>query len=112
METVHLVRCGRSGNAYPAGRVFRDKDQLLTVLASTRINTAGHPGMTVCPKDDCWRIVNVTARLATVEEGTAYVKEEEAQRQRMAAYEQKVMERRAAYLASRGKASPERSSRR
>jgi hypothetical protein len=101
MEIIHLVRCGRSGNGYPDGRVFRDGERLLTVIPSTRINTAGHPGMTVCPKDDCWRIVNVTARLATDAEIATYEQEQAEQRERLATYEAKVMERRRAYLASR-----------
>jgi hypothetical protein len=86
MENLHIVRCGRFGNPYPPGKVFRHAGQLLAVVLSNRVNTAGHPGMTVCPYDDCWCIVNVTARLATAEECTAYLEEVEAQRQRMAAH--------------------------
>jgi hypothetical protein len=44
--------------------VFRNGDRLFTVIASNRINTAGHPGMTVCLRDDYRRIVNITARPA------------------------------------------------
>jgi hypothetical protein len=76
MEIIHLVRCGRAGNGYPEGQVLLDRDRLLTVITSNRINTAGHPGMLVCPKDHCWRIVNVAARLADDEEAVDFLEEE------------------------------------
>lgn len=101
METIHLTRCGRSGNAYPPGRTFRAGDRVLTVKTSTRINTWGHPGMTACPVDDCWRPITITARPADVEDEINFLEEEARNAARREWYENLVRERRRQYLAAR-----------
>jgi hypothetical protein len=101
MDYLHIVRCGRSGDPYPPGKVFRDAGQVLTVVASNRVNTNGHPGMPGWPKDDCWRIVHVTALPADDEESITFLEEEARNAARREWYEQRVKERRAAYLASK-----------
>jgi hypothetical protein len=102
MENVQIVRCGRGGCLI--GDIIRENDRYYVVRSFSRQLVDGTREN--CQYDHCGYRMNIVARPASEEEIAAYLEEKEAQRQRMAAYERKVMERRRLYLASRENASP------
>lgn len=96
---MHLLSCGRTGNIFHAGRVFRHGDAVLAVLNSTWQNSYGHKGGTVCPIDDCRRTVAIHARPATEDETAAFLEEETARKARKEWSDALIAKRRAEYLA-------------
>jgi hypothetical protein len=94
---MEIVRCGRGG--CPVGIIVKNAGILYVVQSSNR--QLGDGAGRQCPTNNCGYVLRMTVRPATDTEIANHEREQAEQRERMAAYEAKVLERLRAYLAGR-----------